>query len=39
MTVFVEVHIVTEPEDKEEYAHDSADEDYPGCVLDTGGVG
>lgn len=38
MTVFVKVHVVTEPEDEEANAYDSAYEDYPRCVLDTGNV-
>lgn len=36
MTVFVEVHVVAEPEDEEADSDDGADHNYPSGVFDAG---
>ena len=39
MTVFVEVHVVTEPEDEEENADDCAYDNHPKRVFNAGDIG
>ena len=39
MSVFVEVHVVTEPEDEEANGNDCADYDNPRSIFDAGSIG